>query len=182
MTTDAERVVDSDRERDQWEQQEARREEIAREERENDLRERMRISANLHRLDEDLAAERDVSLDEAVAAVKVVIGQPYIGWGSVGRGAVVSGSSERADVQTIREAIGGCLALHGYRDDCPACVAYAHAHAALDSLADALRTAEEREENVRGNLYLWGVGELDAVQALNAIRAALGSEAQEDGQ
>ena len=39
--------MDSDRERDQWEQEQARREEIAREERENDLRERMRIAANL---------------------------------------------------------------------------------------------------------------------------------------
>lgn len=28
-------------------------------------------------------------------------------------------------------------------------------------------------EDVRGNLYLWGVGELDAVDALNAIRDAL---------
>jgi hypothetical protein len=50
--------------------------------------------------------------------------------------------SDHADI--VREWIGGCLALHGFREDCPACVAYRDANAALDSLVaerDRLREA-----------------------------------------
>jgi hypothetical protein len=40
------------------------------------------------------------------------------------------------DDDIIREFIGGCLALHGFREDCPACVAYRDANAALDRLVN----------------------------------------------
>ena len=51
------------------------------------------------------------------------------------------------DADLVREFIGGCLALHGFREDCPACVAYRDANAALDRLVAerdaALRSREE---------------------------------------
>ena len=54
------------------------------------------------------------------------------------------------DIAAIREALGGCLALHGFREDCPACVQWGEAEAALDRvaarverLAEALREIAE---------------------------------------
>lgn len=43
----------------------------------------------------------------------------------------------------VRDWIGGCLALHGFREDCPACVAYRDANAALDSLVGELEKSRE---------------------------------------
>ena len=53
------------------------------------------------------------------------------------------------DIAVVREFIGGCLALHGFREDCPACVAYRKAHAALDRLAARLATAEAERDRLR---------------------------------
>ena len=43
-----------------------------------------------------------------------------------------------------------------------------------DEIAAENQRLREREETVRGNLYLYGVGELDAPDALEAIRFARG--------
>ncbi len=43
---------------------------------------------------------------------------------------------------------------------------------------DESQRLREREETVRGNLYLYSVGELEAVEAVIAIREALAGDAE----
>ncbi len=55
---------------------------------------------------------------------------------------------------------------------------YDAAHAALDALLAETHRLREREETVRGNLYLYSIGELEAVEVVIAIREALAGDAE----
>ncbi len=49
---------------------------------------------------------------------------------------------------------------------------------ALDALLAENQRLSEREETVRGNLYLYSIGELEAVEVVIAIREALAGDAE----
>ncbi len=52
------------------------------------------------------------------------------------------------------------------------------AQAALDALLAENQQLRKREETVRGNLYLYSISELEAVETVIAIREALAGDAE----
>jgi hypothetical protein len=80
--------------------------------------------------------------------------------------------------QIVREWIGGCLALHGFREDCRACVAYRDANAALDALV-AERAELEIDRNDWKRISDEAEFRAEAAEArVTELEAALGEIAQ----